>query len=31
MMRIILISSNVGKSPEDVIYSFVFDKAYRLG
>jgi len=29
-MRIILVSSSIGKSPEDVIYSFVFDEAYRL-
>jgi len=29
-MRVLLVSSNVGKSPEDVMYSFVFDEAYRL-
>jgi len=29
-MRILLISSHVGKSPNDVIYSFVFDEAFRL-
>jgi len=29
-MRVILVASRVGKSPEDVAYSFVFDEAYRL-
>jgi len=29
-MRVLLVTSNIGKSPEHVTYSFVFDEAYRL-
>jgi len=29
-MKVLIIASNINKSPEDVSYSFVFDEAYRL-
>jgi hypothetical protein len=29
-LSVVLISGSVGKTPEDVAYSFIFDEAYRL-
>ena len=29
-LSVVVIAAYVGKTPEDVAYSFVFDEAYRL-